>query len=181
MHSEAREQHFSRAEWLDWVERIRPADWRPTVHDVIAHRDRLATLFTSTESDAQTGRTIVKHPISVLRLVAEQFAEAWIASRSSGHGPWPDLPENRAGWSVAADVLTSEEAAIAASMARYQEIRRTREAESLREVFVDPMIVHGPGPTREESLDEFVRRVATERQTMPGSRDGIARLSRGGQ
>ena len=62
-----------------------------------------------------------------------------------------------------------EEAVIAAAMARYQQIRRTREAEGLRELFVDPMIVHGPGPTREEYLDEFVRRVAAERQTMPGS------------
>ena len=36
-------------------------------------------------------------------------------------------------------------------------------------LFVDPMIVHGPGPTREENLKEFGRRVAAERQTMPGS------------
>ena len=48
-------------------------------------------------------------------------------------GPWPNLPENRAGSSVAVDVPTPEEAAIAAAMARYEEIRCTREAEGLRD------------------------------------------------
>jgi hypothetical protein len=47
-------------------------------------------------------------------------------------------------------------------MTRYLEIRRTHEAEGLRELFVDPMIVHGPGATRDESLNEFVRRVTAE-------------------
>ena len=60
--------------------------------------------------------------------------------------------------------------AIAAAMARYVEIRQTREAEGLRELFIDPMVVHGPGLTREERLNEFISRVATELDldTLPG-------------
>ena len=53
-------------------------------------------------------------------------------------------------------------------MARYFEIRQTREADGLRDLFVDPMVVHGPGPTRAESLEEFISRVATELETTPG-------------
>jgi hypothetical protein len=82
---------------------------------------------------------------------------------------------------VAADLPTSEEAAIAAAMARYREIRQTRKTAGLRELFVDLMTVHGPGPTREESLDEFVRRIATERWTMPESVMDGSRLLRGRQ
>src|SRR5207253_1058493 len=87
MHSDAGEQRLSRDEWPNWVERIRPPDWRLTVHDVIAYRDRVGTLFTSTETDPQTGRTIIKHSISIVRFVAGQVAEAWIASRSPECGP----------------------------------------------------------------------------------------------
>jgi hypothetical protein len=139
------------------------------VHDLIAQRDRLGVLFTNVASDAQTGHSIVKHSIAVLRLLDGTFAEIWLARRSPEYGAWPNLDRNRAEWSVADDPPHSEETAIAAAMARYVEIRQTREAEGLRELFVDPMIVHGPGATREESLDEFVRRVAAEPQTTPGS------------
>jgi len=120
-------------------------------------------------SDPQTGDKSLKHGIGVIRFVEGQFAETWIAPRSSEHGPWPNAAHSRAEWSVAADdTLRPEEAAIAAAMARYQEIRRTWQAEGLRALFVDPMIVHGPGATREERLDEFVRRVAAEPHTNPG-------------
>jgi hypothetical protein len=39
----------------------------------------------------------------------------------------------------------------------------------LRQLFVDPMIVHRPAATREESLEEFIRRVAAEPEITPGS------------
>jgi len=70
------------------MERIRPADWRLTMHDVIAYRDRLETLFTSIEADSQTDRTIAKHSTSVLRFVAERFAEGGLrrGHRSIGRG-----------------------------------------------------------------------------------------------
>src|SRR5215472_13831501 len=97
------------------------------------------------------------------------FAEMWIASRPPEYGPWPNLDRSRAEWSVAGDPLHPEEAEIAAAMARYEEIRRTWQTEGLRELFVDPMVVHGPGATRTENLDEFVRRVAAEPHTTPGS------------
>jgi hypothetical protein len=47
-------------------------------------------------------------------------------------------------------------------------IRQTRAAAGLRDLFVDPMVVHGPGPTGAESLKEFIRRVATELEIAPG-------------
>jgi SnoaL-like domain len=169
VHSHAGTRHFTRDEWMAHLLRTRPPDWRLVVHDLVAHRDRVGALFTRTMSDPQTGAKIVKHAIGVTRFVEGQFAETWIAPRPSEHGPWPNAVQSRAEWSVTTDdTLRPEEAAIAAAMARYQEIRRTWQAEGLRELFVDPMIVHGPGATREERLDEFVRRVAAEPHTSPG-------------
>jgi len=43
------------------------------------------------------------------------------------------------------------------------------EAEGLRQLSVDPMIVHRPAATRAESLEEFIRRVAAEPEITPGS------------
>jgi len=169
VHSHAGTRRFTRDEWMQHVLHTRSPDWRLVVHDVVAHRDRVGALFTRTMSDPQTGDKIVKHAIGVTRFVEGQFAEMWIAPRASAYGPWPNAAQSRAEWSVAAeDTLRPEEAAIAAAMTRYQEIRRTREAEGLRDLFIDPMIVHGPGNTREERLDEFVHRVATELHTIAG-------------
>jgi hypothetical protein len=122
-------------------------------------------VFTSTAFDPQTGVATVKGAISVTRLLGGQFAEIWLARRSPEYGPWPNLTHSREEWSIAQDPLSPKEAVVAAAMLRYQEIR---EAEALRELFVDPMVVHGPGATREERLDEFIARVATELKTTPG-------------
>ncbi len=168
IHGNAGTQHVTREQWMQSVLSTRSPDWRLTVHDLVGHRDRVGIVFTNTETNPQTGVATVKRGISVTRFIDGQFAEIWFAPRSTEVGPWPNLTHSRAGWSVAEDPISTEEAALAAAMARYVKIRQTREAEGLRELFLDPMIVHGPGPTRAESLDEFIHRVATELETTPG-------------
>lgn len=169
VHSPAGTRRFTRDEWIEHLLRTRPLDWRLTVQDLVAHRDRVGTLYTVTRSDPKTGEKTTQYRMEVHRFVDGQFAETWITPRPAEYGPWPNAARSRAEWSVAAeDALSPEEESIAAAMTRYQEIRRTWEAEGLRALFVDPMIVHGPGATREERLDEFVRRVAAEPHTSPG-------------
>ena len=169
MHSPTGTRRFTRDEWIEHLLHTRPRDWRLTVQDLVAHRDRVGTLFTVTRSDPKTGEATAQHGLEVFRFVDGQVAEAWITQRPAAYGPWPNAASSRAAWSVAEeDTLSPDEESIAAAMMRYQEIRRTWEAEGLRDLFVDPMIVHGPGATREERLDEFVHRVAAEPHTSPG-------------
>ena len=87
MHSDAGEPRVSRDEWPNWVERNRPSDWPDRARRNRFPRSR-RTLFTIAETDPQTGRTILKHSISILRIAGGQFAEAWIASgrRSADRG-----------------------------------------------------------------------------------------------
>ena len=55
-----------------------------------------------------------------------------------------------------------------ATMERYFAIRAdVSRADELREMFREPMVVHGPGPTRVENLDEFVVRVKSEKDADP--------------
>ena len=169
MHSPAGTRRFTREEWIEHLLRRRPLDWRLTVQDLVAHRDHVGILFTVMRSDAQTGVETARYGLAVHRFVDGQCAETWLTWRPAEYGPWPNAAGSRAEWSVAAeDALSPEEESIAAAMTRYQEIRRTWEAEGLRALFVDPMIVHGPGATREERLDEFVHRVAAEPSVSPG-------------
>jgi hypothetical protein len=168
VHDNGGTKRFSRDEWLKTLSSTHPPDWRLTVHDLIANRHRLGVLLMSIASEAQTGHPIVRHSIAVLHLLDGQFAEIWIASRMPGYGPWSNLAQSRAEWSVADDPPRPEEAANAAAMAYYIEIRQTREAEGLRELFVDPMIVHGPGATREESLDDSCAAWRLNRRLHPG-------------
>ncbi len=169
IHSDAGTRRLTREQYMQSVLSARPADWRLKVHDLVAHGDRVGHVFTRTETHPRSGAASETHGIEVARFADGKFAEIWLAPRSAEVGPWPNLAHSRAEWSVATDPSTPEEVAIAAAMARYIEIRQTREAEGLRELFIDPMVVHGPGPTREERLDEFISRVATELDTMPGS------------
>ena len=168
IHSDAGTRRLTREQYMQSVLSARPADWRLKVHDLVAHGDRVGHVFTRTETHPRTGAAGETHGIEVARFADGKFAEIWLAPRSAAVGPWPNLDRSRAEWSVAQDPSTPEEVAIAAAMARYVEIRQTREAEGLREMFIDPMVVHGPGPTREERLDEFISRVATELDTTPG-------------
>jgi hypothetical protein len=167
IHSEVGTRRLTRAQWMQSVLSTRPPDWRLTVDDLIAEGDRLGIAFTTTETQPRTGRKIA-YGLMVTRFAEGQFAEIWSAPRSAEVGPWPNLGATRAEWSVAAEPPSGEETAIAAALARYFEIRQTRQAEGLRELFVEPMVVHGPGPTRAEILDEFIRRVATELDLTPG-------------
>jgi SnoaL-like domain len=167
IHNDTGTRRFTREQWMESVLRTRPADWRLAPHEVVVQRDRVATVFTSTASDPQTGVTTVKRAISQTHLVDGRFAEIWLARRSPEYGPWPNLASSCEEWSVAEDPLSPQESVVSAAMTRYLEIRQTREAEGLRELFVDPMIVHGPAATREEHLEEFISRVATELETTP--------------
>ena len=162
-------QRFTRDEWMAHVLRTRSPAWRLDVHDLVARQDRVGGLFTITSSDTQTGARTTWRGIGVIRFEEGKCAETWTARRLSEYGLWPNSPDTRAAWSVAeTDALSREEEAIAAAMTLYQEIRRTNDAERLRELFIDPMVVHGPGATREERLEEFVRRVASEPHDAPG-------------
>lgn len=114
-----------------------------TVHDVVVHRDHVGTVFTSTASDPQTGVSMVNRAISLTRLVDGRFAEIWLAWRSPEYGPWPNLAHSCEEWSIAEDPLSPQESVVSAAMSRYLEIRQTRDAEGLRELFIDPMLVHG--------------------------------------
>jgi hypothetical protein len=146
---------------VQWVLSTRPPDWRLAIHDLVARDERVGHAFSVTQTDQRTGAASERRGIAVVRFVGGQLAEIWLAPRSADAGPWPHLACTRAQWSIAEDPLSSTEAAIAAAMARYFEIRQTREADGLRDLFVDPMVVHGPSPTRAESLEEFISRVAT--------------------
>jgi hypothetical protein len=170
IHSDTGTRRLTREQCMQSVLSTRPPDWRLKVHDLVAHGDRVGHVFTRIETHPRTGAASEAHGIEVARFADGKFAEIWLAPRSAAAGPWPNIARSRAEWSVAQDPSTPEEVAIAAAMARYVEIRQTREAEGLRELFIDPMVVHGPGPTREERLDEFISRVATELEleTLPG-------------
>jgi hypothetical protein len=96
VHNDAGTKRFGREEWIASLSSRRPPDWCLTVHDVIAHQDRLGVLFTSVASDAPTGLPIVSHSIAMLRFSDSQFAEIWIASRPPEYGPWPNLEQSRA-------------------------------------------------------------------------------------
>jgi hypothetical protein len=72
---------------MESVLSTRPPDWRLAVHDLVVHRDRVGTVFTSTASDLQTGVATVKRAISVTRFVGGRFAEIWLARRSHEYGP----------------------------------------------------------------------------------------------
>jgi SnoaL-like domain len=168
IHDDTGTRRFTREQWMESVLSTRSPNWRLAPHDVVVYRDRVGTVFTSTAADPQTGVATVKRAISVTRLVDGRFVEIWRARRSPEYGPWPNLAQSCEEWSVAEDPLTPQESVVSAAMTRYLEIRQTREAEGLRELFIDPMLVHGPGATREERLEEFISRVATELETTPG-------------
>jgi SnoaL-like domain len=168
IHGEMGTRRLTRDQYMQWMLSTRPPDWRLTVHDLVAQGDRIGHAFTVSQTDPRTGTSSDRHGIEVARFDDGKFAEIWIAPRSAESGPWPNLGSSRAEWSIVNDPPTPEEATIAAAMVRYGQIRQTREAAGLRDLFVDPMVVHGPGPTRAESLDEFIRRVATELDITPG-------------
>ena len=165
--SEVGTRRMTREQWAQSVLSTRPPDWRLTVHDLVAQGDRLGIAFTTTETHPRTGAKIA-YGLMVMRFADGQFAEIWSAPRSGEVGPWPNLSQSRAEWTIAAALPSPGEATIAAALERYFEIRQTHEAEGLRELFVEPMVVHGPGPTRTEILDEFIQRVATELEITPG-------------
>lgn len=167
IHSEVGTRRMTREQWVQSVLSTRPPDWRLTVHDLVAQGDRLGIAFTTTETHPRTGAKIA-YGLMVMRLADGQFAEIWSAPRSGEVGPWPNLSQSRAEWTIAAALPSPGEATIAAALERYFEIRQTHEAEGLRELFVEPMVVHGPGPTRTEILVEFIQRVATELDITPG-------------
>jgi hypothetical protein len=48
IHSETGTRRFTREQWMELVLTTRPPDWRLAVHDVLVHRDRVGTVFTST-------------------------------------------------------------------------------------------------------------------------------------
>ena len=169
IHSDTGTRHLTRDQYVQWVLSTRPPDWRLAVHDLVAQDERVGHVLSVTQTHPRTGAASERRGIELVRFAGGQFAEIWLAPRSAEAGPWPHLACTRAEWSIAEDPLSPHtEAAIAAAMARYFEIRQTREADGLRDLFVDPMVVHGPGPTRAESLEEFSSRVATELETTPG-------------
>ncbi len=101
--------------------------------------------------------------LSLLRFETGVIVQSWSAARPADIGPWPGSEEPADFVELASLRARADPTATRSAMSRYCEIRANQSrADELRELFVDPMVVHGSGPTRVENMDEFVARVRAE-------------------
>ena len=106
--------------------------------------------------------------LSLLRFEGELLVQSWSAARHTGGGPWPNAGVTVEVVPLAIKRAAADRSSTHATMERYFAIRAdVSRADELREMFREPMVVHGPGPTRVENLDEFVVRVKSEKDADP--------------
>ena len=106
--------------------------------------------------------------LSLLRFEGGVLVQSWNAARDPSAGSWPDDGANEHVVEAAVERAGTGAGAIRATLERYFAIRAdVSRADQLREMFSEPMVVHGPGPTRVENLDEFVARVKSEKDAIP--------------
>jgi len=127
------------------------------VHDAVVGEGYAGTRWTN---NARTGLTL--H-----RIEDGLIVQSWSAARSAEAGPWPDDARGVDPEVVAARSQRDGSLALR-TMERYLEVRAEQSrADELRSMFIDPMVVHGSGPTRVHSLDEFVENVRRELEETP--------------
>lgn len=159
---------FSPSEWERERNQFFSDGNRIEINDLIIKKEKLCCLYTLVSPAAETGKVTLQGGIQIIRYEDGKMAETWIAVRPSEEGAWPKTFKQE-NWSFSdSDEITESEKPVFQAMIRYQEIRWTHEAEGLRDLFIEPMIIHGPGPTRTESLDELVERVKNEPKAAPG-------------
>jgi hypothetical protein len=130
------------------------------VHDAVIGEGYAGTRWTN---NARTGLTL--H-----RIEDGLIVQSWSAARSAEAGPWPDA-ERGVDPEVVAGRTRQEEGDVRRVMDLYFDIRADQaRADELRAMFAEPMVVLGSGPTRIESLDDFVERVLREPWDTPNIR-----------
>lgn len=109
--------------------------------------------------------------LSLLRFADGVLVQSWSAARPDSAGPWPGPEDPGDLLTRAANRAQSNASTTRSAMEQYCEIRAEHaRADELRGLFIDPMVVHGSGPTRIESIEEFVERVRNEPAVTPAVR-----------
>lgn len=131
------------------------------VHDLIVDHEYAGVRWTRGE---QTG-------LSLLRFAGNLPIQSWSAARSEGSGPWPATGDAQDLIDLAASRAAANASDTLATLERYYEIRADQSrADELRDMFIEPMVVHGSGGSRSSSLDRFVEHVRNEPHETPGIR-----------
>lgn len=125
-----------------------------TIHDLFCEGEFAAVRWSRIDV---TGLSMLRIPGDVT------VVQSWTGTRQTGAGPWPDPEPPGDAVALAKQHAGKDPAPGRATLARYFEIRADQSrASELRSMFAEPMVVHGPGPTRVEDLDQFIERVRRE-------------------